>query len=186
MLPWGHLAVGYICYSLSVRLRHHLPPEGPAVLALAIGTQFPDLIDKPLAWTFGILPSGRSVGHSLLFALVLGVGLWILARRYDRRTEGIAFLVGDLLHIFVDFLPAARSGQWDRLGALLWPVAPAYQYTGEMDRSIIEFFLALDLTGLSMIGLVLTVIALGLWRFDGTPGVETVYGFVRTKSLDHS
>jgi len=161
-------------------------PEGPAVIALAVGTQFPDLIDKPLAWTFGILPSGRSLGHSILFVVVISVGVWLIGRRYNRRSEGIALLAGYVSHVVVDVLPAVRAGQWDRLGSLLWPITPAYQYPGEMDRSIIEFFLALDLTGLSMIGLVLTVIALGLWRFDGTPGVETVYGFVRPKSLDHS
>ena len=52
VLPWGHLAIGYLCLSLAIRARWRVPPQGPAVIAVAIGTQLPDLIDKPLAWTF--------------------------------------------------------------------------------------------------------------------------------------
>ena len=60
MLPWGHLAVGYLAYSLAVRVRSGGPPAGLAVAALAVGTQFPDLIDKPLVSWVSVLPSGRS------------------------------------------------------------------------------------------------------------------------------
>jgi len=175
MLPWGHLAVGYLLYSLSVRLQHHVAPEGPAVIALAVGTQFPDLIDKPLAWTFGILPSGRSLGHSILFVVVISVGVWLIGRRYNRRSEGIALLAGYVSHVVVDVLPAVRAGQWDRLGSLLWPITPAYQYPGEMDRSIIEFLLALDLAVLPVTGIVFGVLAVGLWVYDGLPGINTVF-----------
>ena len=43
MYPWGHLAVGYLCYSLGVRLCDQRPPAGVAMVPLTIGTQFPDL-----------------------------------------------------------------------------------------------------------------------------------------------
>ncbi|PSQ17916.1 hypothetical protein BRC99_00275 [Halobacteriales archaeon QS_7_69_60] len=82
MLPWGHLAVGYLAYSLAVRGRTGGPPAGLATAALAVGTQFPDLIDKPLVAWVSLLPSGRSLGHSLLFAAACGVGLWYLGRRF--------------------------------------------------------------------------------------------------------
>ncbi|TKX52430.1 metal-dependent hydrolase, partial [Halorubrum sp. SP9] len=26
MLPWGHLAVGYLCLSLAIRVRYRVPP----------------------------------------------------------------------------------------------------------------------------------------------------------------
>ena len=113
MLPWGHLAVGYLCYSLYVRLRHHPFPEGTAVFALAIGTQFPDLVDKPLAWTLGVAPSGRSVGHSLVVAAILAAIVWMLVRRYGRSGEPIAVFISYLSHIVVDAAPAALAGNWE-------------------------------------------------------------------------
>jgi|AntDeeMetagen285_2_1112576.scaffolds.fasta_scaffold02332_6 membrane-bound metal-dependent hydrolase YbcI (DUF457 family) len=186
VLPWGHLAVGYIVYSLGVRLRHGVPPEGPAVIALAVGTQLPDLIDKPLAWTFGVLPSGRSLGHSLLFAVLLGAVVWALGKRYNRRPAVVALLIGYLSHVIVDVLPAVRAGQWEIIGALLWPVLPVYQYPGELDRSVVEFLLALDFTALPLAGVVGSVLALGLWVFDGMPGVRTILYSIRAQRLDHS
>lgn len=177
MLPWGHFAVGYLCYSLGVRLHTRMPPVGTAVIALALGTQFPDLIDKPLAWTVGVLPSGRSFGHSLLFALVLGAVIWLVARRFDRQTEGLAFMTGVVIHTLADAAPAALGGNWDRIGFLLWPMIPVYHYPGESNRSIIEFFLEMDLTGVPIAGVVFAILALGLWVYDGMPGLRTVTQF---------
>jgi len=105
MLPWGHAAVGYLCYSFIVRVRDRRAPTGPAVLTLAVGTQLPDLIDKPLAWSLGILPSGRSLGHSLLFAVLLTIVVWVVAQRYDRQREVSALMVGHLLHVLADSTP---------------------------------------------------------------------------------
>lgn len=180
VLPWGHLAIGYLVYSLGNRLRTGVPPKGPAVIALAVGTQFPDLIDKPLAWTFGILPSGRSLGHSLLFAVVLGAIVWTLRRQYNRRSAAGAFLIGHLSHVVADVLPAVRATQWRQVGALLWPVVPVYQYPGELDHGILEFLLGLDLAALPLIGIVAGVLALSLWVFDGLPGVRVVLDTIRS------
>jgi membrane-bound metal-dependent hydrolase YbcI (DUF457 family) len=91
------------------------------------------LIDKPLAWTFDILPSGRSLGHSLLFAIVLGGGVWIVMQRYNWNTEAIAFFMGHLSHVVVDVLPAIRDGMWERLQSILWPIFPVYEYPNELD-----------------------------------------------------
>jgi hypothetical protein len=49
MWPWGHLAVGYLLSAGAAYLRDHSSPRGLAVVALAAGTQLPDLLDKPLA-----------------------------------------------------------------------------------------------------------------------------------------
>lgn len=179
VLPWGHLAVGYLLYSLGVRLRHRVPPEGPAVIALVVGTQLPDLVDKPLAWTFGVLPSGRSLGHSLLFVVLLGAVVWNVGRRYDRRPAAVAFLIGHLSHVVVDVLPAVRAGQWEIVGALLWPLLPVYQYPGELNRGIVDFLLALDFAALPLVGVVASVLTLGLWVVDGLPGLKTVIDSIR-------
>jgi hypothetical protein len=59
MWPWEHLAVGYLLYSVSCVLWGRYPTR-IGVAALAFGTQFPDLVDKPLGWWLGVLPSGQS------------------------------------------------------------------------------------------------------------------------------
>lgn len=182
MLPWGHAAIGYLCVSLAIRYRYRIPPRGPAALAVAIGTQLPDLIDKPLAWRFGLIPSGRSLAHSLVFLAALSVIVWVLATRYDRRLEGSAFTGAYLSHVLADMLPAAVAGEWAKLGSLLWPITPLYQYPDELDRSIIGFFLALEPAELLSLELGLTVVALALWIYDGAPGIRTALGVVRRRT----
>ncbi|TKX84624.1 metal-dependent hydrolase [Halorubrum sp. SS5] len=174
MLPWGHLAVGYLCLSLAIRVRYRVPPRGPAAIAVAIGTQLPDLIDKPLAWRFGIIPSGRSLAHSLVFLAGLAAVAWVLATRYDRRLEASAFVGAALSHVLADMLPAALAGEWTRLGALLWPITPVYQYPDELDYTIIGFFLELEPAALASPELGITVVAMVVWVYDGTPGSRTM------------
>lgn len=183
MLPWGHAAVGYLCVSVAVRHRCRVPPHGPAAIAVAIGTQLPDLIDKPLAWTFGLTPSGRSLAHSLAFLAGLSVLVWLLATRYDRRLEGSAFVGAYLSHVLVDMLPAALAGEWAKLGALLWPITPVYRYPDELNRSIIGFFLELEPAELVSLELGITAVALALWAYDGTPGIRTALRAVRRHAM---
>ena len=56
MWPWGHLAVAYLCYVLSIKLRGDGEQTLLTLVAVAVGSQFPDLIDKPFAWSVAILP----------------------------------------------------------------------------------------------------------------------------------
>lgn len=183
VLPWGHAAVGYLCMSLAVRYRYRVPPHGPAAIAVAIGTQLPDLIDKPLAWTFGPIPSGRSLAHSLVFLAGLSAIVWVLTTRYDRRLEGSAFIGSYLSHLLADMLPAALAGEWAKLGAVLWPITPVYRYTDELDRSIIRFFLDLVPAALVSLELGITVVALALWISDGGPSIRTTLRAVRRQTV---
>jgi len=178
MLPWGHLAVGYLAYSLAVRGRTGSPPAGLAVAALAVGTQFPDLIDKPLVSWVSVLPAGRSLGHSLLFAAVCGVGLWYLGRRFDRPDVAAAFLFGQLAHVVADALPAALDGRWAELGFLFWPVTPVYQYSADGDRVLTEFLLT-QLMAPPHHELGLLALAGVLWVADGRPGPLEVGRWLR-------
>ncbi|EMA58514.1 metal-dependent hydrolase, partial [Halorubrum lipolyticum] len=143
--------------------------------------QLPDLIDKPLAWTFGLIPSGRSLAHSLVFLAGLSVIVWLLATRSGRRPEAGAFLVGYLTHVLADVLPAALAGEWAKLGTLLWPITPVFRYPDELDRSIIGFFLELRPAELVSLELGVTIVAFALWVVDGAPGIGTAVRFVRRR-----
>lgn len=158
----GPLAVGYLCLSLAVRARYRVPPRGPTALAVAVGTQLPNLVDKPLAQRFGLIPSERSLAHSLLFLAVLAAIAWAIAARYDRRLEVSTFFGAYLSHVLTDVFPAALAGEWANLGSLLWPITPVYQYPDELDYTIIGFFLELEPAALVSPGLGLTIVALGL------------------------
>ena len=182
MLPWGHAAVGYLCVSLAIRYRYRSPPHASAVIAAGIGTQLPDLIDKPLAWTFGFIPSGRSLAHSVVFLAGLAAVVWVLTTRYDRRLEGTTFVGAYLSHICADLMPAAVAGEWVKLGTVLWPITPVYQYADELDRSIIGFFLALEPAEVVSPELGITVLALAVWVYDGAPGSRSILRFVRRRT----
>lgn len=171
MWPLGHAAVGYLCYTALHRTRTETPPSGIAVVALLVGSQFPDLVDKPLAWYLGVLPTGRSLAHSLVVIGPLVAVGYLLATRYDHREYGIAFGVGALAHLLADSLPALWGGT--DVPYLLWPLLAVEPYesgaptiVGLLVESLGDpYFLAeFALAGL----------ALGVWQRDGYPGVGMV------------
>jgi len=175
MLPWGHASVGYLCYTLYTHVRHHRAPLGPAVVAVAIGTQFPDLIDKVLAWEVGLLPSGRSLTHSLLtVAVVAGLLYWAYRNRTELAIAG-AFVVGWTSHLFADGYPVL-FGEATCIEYLLWPLTICPYEEGS--RSIIEFLLAVELADGHLFGIGLTAVASTVWLLDGAPGL----GYLRDKA----
>jgi hypothetical protein len=172
MWPWGHAAVGYLLLSLWWRLDYDAPPIGAAVLALGFGTQLPDLIDKPLAWTWTILPNGRSLAHSALTATLLCVVLWVVVRESGRRRVAGAFALGYWAHILSDGVGAVLEWQLGGLAYLGYPVlAPVTYDTG---KSFIAHFQALEVTPLLGLELVLVALALLVWSRDGYPGLRTL------------
>jgi len=172
MWPWGHLAVGYLLYSLAVRLRERRPPTGPAAIAVAFGTQFPDLVDKPLAWTFGVLPNGRSLAHSLLVATLVVAVVAVVFRRWNRGRVATAFAVGYLSHLFGDALSPLASGDVSALAFLAWPLAPPIEYATEQSFAAHLGELALD--AVVSVEFALGVAVFGLWVVDGAPGLRIV------------
>lgn len=172
MWPWGHVAVGYLLWSASVRGVDGRRPTGAEVAALAVGTQFPDLVDKPGAWVFGVLPSGRSLAHSLITATVVIAVVYVLARRRRREWLAAAFGVGYVSHSLADTVSSLLSGEFDKLTYLLWPVTPVPVYGPESGDSSATL-------GLFLLQLALTVAAYALWRHDGSPGSAGVVGRLR-------
>ncbi|MFC6733994.1 MULTISPECIES: metal-dependent hydrolase [unclassified Haladaptatus] len=172
MWPWGHLAVGYLSYSLGARWRD-ASLRGHEALAVAFGTQFPDLVDKPLGWDLALLPSGRSLAHSLITALVVIAIVVAIARRFDRERVAWVFSLGYLSHLAADGFQPFVLGQFEFLTYLGWPLLPLPPYENE-SRSIVEHLLALDWSTFFAIELGITAIAITVWVYDGMPGLFTV------------
>ncbi|THE63004.1 metal-dependent hydrolase [Salinadaptatus halalkaliphilus] len=172
MWPLGHVAVAYICYTVSTRVRFDAPPGSIATLILVASSQFPDLVDKPLAWYGGVLPTGRTLGHSLLLLVPLTVAVYLLARRYGRGEYGLAFALGALSHTFVDAVPILWDSE-ESVAHLLWPLTAVEPY-----ESGAPSVLALFVDSLSdpyfLSEFVFAAVAVALWRRDGYPGLEPI------------
>jgi len=180
MWPWEHLAFGYLCYSVLVHALDRRAPDGRRVLVLALATQVPDLVDKPLAWGLDVFTVGYAVAHSALVVVpLLGLAVVLAARTdLDGRTVA-AYAVGHLSHLVGDLVyPVFRGGPL-LLGRVLWPFA---SFPGpETERGLVEQalvyvlrylyqILTLDPSPLlvAQIGF-LTAVGL-LWLVDGAPG----------------
>lgn len=177
MWPWGHLAVGYLTYVAVIALCDHGEQRTGTLTAVVIGTQFPDLIDKPLAWSLGLLPSGRSLAHSLLIAVVVLPAVYRLSRRRGHGEAAVAFGVGYVTHSLVDLGPGVVWGllrghlhqlQWTTY--LVWPVlaAPPYPHDSSFGSHISAF--ALDPYVLFQFGLF--GVAVMVWLASGAPGLS--------------
>lgn len=179
MLPWGHAAVGYLLYSIIVRYRLGSGdrPAGGPVLALAIGTQFPDLVDKPLAWYLGVLPSGRSLAHSVFTAIVLLAILHWVAVQYERRDLNLAFVLGYLSHLLADVAYDLIRGEWEAVRILLWPIVS--QTESETEYTIIEVLLQSSQSLYGIFEMLLFALATALWIGHRMPGLWLCLGPLR-------
>lgn len=180
MWPWEHLAFGYLLYTGYTRLRHGEPPGYYPALALAVATQFPDVVDKPLAWTVHVLPTARSLAHSAFTAVGLVTLVAVVARRKGVPAVGTAVAIGYLSHLLGDVLYTVFRGGPLGVWFLLWPLVrqPVRTSPGLVEsttRLLTEFatylgspagqtYLALEVLFL------LTVTT--IWAVDGLPGLR--------------
>ncbi|MDS0278521.1 metal-dependent hydrolase [Halomicroarcula sp. S1AR25-4] len=172
MWPWGHAAVGYLWYSSARRWQGRIP-AGPPVLALAVGTQFPDLVDKPLGWTLGVLPGGRSLAHSLVTLALVAAVAGYLGYRFRGRDASLAFVSGTLSHVLADGLYPVLEGRYADLSYLLWPILPVPE--AEVGKSFLAHVAQLTLDSYVTFELALLVFATVLWWADGRPGLGTLW-----------
>lgn len=188
MWPWEHVLFAYVCYSLAVHYRSGRPPGDRAAVALAGGALFPDVIDKPLAWQFGVLETGWGPAHSVFVAVPLSLSAIAVARRHGAGSVGAAFAVGHLLHLPGDGLSASLGRGRPYLAPVLWPVgdpvvkAPPASLLGGLHGHLVEYaaqLCALDLTAMLAIQLGSVVAGGLLWLVDGRPGVSLLAGVVR-------
>ncbi|QFU83263.1 metal-dependent hydrolase [Natronorubrum aibiense] len=172
MWPIGHVAVAYLCYTVATRARFDAPPAHVPALVLVLGSQFSDLVDKPLAWYLAVLPTGRTLAHSLFVLIPLTTAIIVLASRYDRREYGIAFSIGALSHVLVDVTPALW-GVRESATHLLWPAIPVEEY--EQGPPTILALLQDSLGQPFFLSeFVFAAVALVLWRRHDYPGLEPI------------
>jgi hypothetical protein len=174
--PWDHVAVGYLCYSGLCRLRCRAPPTDGAAVAVVFGSLFPDLVDKPLSWTFAVVPVFT---HTLVVALPLSATALLISHRVGIPDLGRGFVAGYLLHLAGDLLfPLVTDGVLGHR-RLLWPFLP---YRGEPGVGLVEAtlgflgsyagFLTTPAAAWYMAANVaLLGGAVALWVADGRPGV---------------
>lgn len=135
MLPLSHAALAYLWYAGVVVLWRRRSPTGLVLAPLLVASQLPDLIDKPLAYA-GLVPSGRSAGHSLLALAAVALVAALLCRRLagttaDPRTARrlaqtpLAVTVGYAAHLAGDAYGPVRAGAYADVGFLLYPFAAA-------------------------------------------------------------
>jgi len=183
MWPWEHVLLAYVLYSAYSRAWLRRPPSDRAALVVPVAALLPDLVDKPLAWQLSVLPGGRSLAHSLLFALPVVVAALLLARRLAATDAGGAFAVGYLSHLPADsFYAAITTGNRVDLSYTLWPLlpvepTPTRSFFDRLVDLVVQFSaLVAGPEGWRIVAVqvLLASLALGVWVLDGTPGLAPV------------
>ena len=190
MWPWAHLAFAYLSYTGYTHLRYGRPPRTTPALVLAFGSQFPDLVDKPLGWWLGVIPGGRLFAHTLLFTVILLPIVFLVASRYDRTEYAGPFAIGHVSHILTDVSPLVLLGDLSWAWFLFWPLVDsptAMPDYGPIAVGSVYFDAVLLLKSLytsvtAQIGLFL--LGAAIWYRDGAPGLDLVRSIVqRRKSI---
>lgn len=151
-MPWGHFAVAFVPYLAYSVGRHRRLPTVDGVTLLAVASQLPDLVDKPFAWWFGLLPSGRAGAHSIALAVLAIAAVTATARHLDRSDLAALFTFGYLSHIYADYRHVAFNwqtlrtdpGQFYYLPNVFWPLVPA---NPDRNTSVVDHFARVQPTG---------------------------------------
>jgi membrane-bound metal-dependent hydrolase YbcI (DUF457 family) len=132
VFPHEHLLVALLPVVAYVGVRDRQLPTRAVAFATAVGSQFPDLVDKPLAHQFGVLPSGRVFIHSLPFALPIAAAVLAYGYRTERPRVAGAFVAAYLLHMIGDTYRSLLAGEVPP--DLLWP------FVAVQPRSTVPFW----------------------------------------------
>ncbi|TKX61873.1 metal-dependent hydrolase [Halorubrum sp. GN12_10-3_MGM] len=119
MFPLEHFLVALLPILAYALIRNRQLPSKGLLFAVFLGSQFPDLIDKPLAYWVGILPSGRVFTHSLPIAIPIAVIVLGYGWRTDRLQIAGGFVAAYLFHLLGDTYRVLLTGQIPPM--LVWP-----------------------------------------------------------------
>lgn len=125
MYPIEHFILAVLPVVAYVLVRDRRPPSLRLFGLVFVGSQFPDLIDKPLAHQFHLLPSGRVFVHSLPIAIPICCLVGWYAWRTDRLRAGGAFAFAYGSHLVADNWDALSPPNPTLSNDLLWPFRPA-------------------------------------------------------------
>jgi len=178
MWPWGHAALGYLLYVVYVWVRTREAPTGRGVLALLVGTQTPDLIDKPLAWYLDVLEYGRSLAHSVLTGGLILLAVVLYLRHRGHRRLATAFAIGYLSHLVGDSYTFVLDGTYGDLAFLVWPLLPIPNAANELE-GLFAHLATLDAADIYFQGGLLAGSAFLLWLLQGAPGLRSTIRWLR-------
>ena len=88
MFPIEHFLVAFLPVLMYVLVIDRRLPSVRLAAVAFIGSQFPDLVDKPLAYQSGLIPSGRVFMDSLPIALPFLIGIIQIQGAYLRLGAG--------------------------------------------------------------------------------------------------
>lgn len=127
MLPTEHFIVALLPVLAHVLVRDKRLPSPRLIGVVFVGSQFPDLIDKPLALQFGLIPSGRVFMHSLPIAIPFLLLVALYGWKTDRKRLGAVFAFAHLSHLLSDnYRPLLEPNPQIRPD-LLWPFVEPVQ-----------------------------------------------------------
>lgn len=182
MMPWEHVAIGYVGFSLFVHAVYRDSPTAEETLVVGFASLLPDLIDKPLDWTFDVVSTGYAIGHSVLFAVPLTIVVGTLAFTRGRPRTGAAFGIGYLLHLPADVLPPYLRGGTLAIGRVLWPVRSYDRGSESFGEWFVDGFLPylravveLEASPYAYGALAVVLASTLLWIYDGMPVVREAY-----------
>ena len=119
MLPHEHFITAFVPVVAYFAIRYRQLPSAGVVFVVFVGSQFPDLVDKPLTLA-NLIPWGRVFMHSLPFALPIATIVLLYAVATDQQHLGGGFVFAYLLHIPGDWYGRLLSGEIPP--DLLWPI----------------------------------------------------------------
>ena len=125
MRPIEHFIVALLPVLVVVIAVKRRLPSLQLIGVVFVGSQFPDLIDKPLALELGLIPTGRVFMHSLPTALpVLLVVAWY-GWRTRRSHLSAGFIFAHLSHILADNYRVLTGSEPSIPPDILWPLTQA-------------------------------------------------------------
>lgn len=121
--PHVHFFIALIPVVFFIFIQYRQLPSVELTAVTFVGSQFPDIIDKPLGAQLNLIPTGRVFIHSLPFAVPICIVILAYSWRTDRARGGVVFVYAYLSHLAADNYSALAAGRIPN--DLLWPFRPA-------------------------------------------------------------